>query len=165
MTTHMPISAQRASDLMTANPVCAAPHMSVRDLVVLLDGAGVSGAPVVDRQGAVIGVVSKSDLLHACLSRADDYEPAYLYELIRGDESEDVGPASGFPDPDIRVEDFMSEDPITAPPSTPVTALARTMLESRVHRVVIVDDERIPIGIVTSLDLVRLIAESGDAPR
>jgi predicted transcriptional regulator len=165
MTTRVPISERRARDLMSGDPICATPHMSVRDLVVLLDGAGVSGAPVVDRQGAIVGVVSKSDLLHACLSRSDDYEPAYLYELIRGDEQDDVGPASAFPDPEIHVEDFMSDEPITAPPSAPVSRVARMMIESKVHRVIIVDRERVPVGVVTSLDIVRLVAESEDAPR
>lgn len=152
-----------ARDMMTPEPVCAEPHMSIRALVELLDGAGVSGAPVVDAQGAVIGVVSKSDLLHACLERAEDYEPAYLYELIRGEEDEDVGPASSLPEPDIRVEDFMTDEPLTAPPSTPVVALAATMLEARVHRIIIVNGDRVPVGIVTSLDLVRVVADQASA--
>lgn len=153
-----------ARDVMTPEPICAEPHMSIRTLVELLEGAGVSGAPVIDRQGGVIGVVSKSDLLHACLERAEDYEPAYLYELIRGEEDEDVGPASSFSEPDIRVEDFMTDDPITAPPSAPISALAAMMHESRIHRVIIASDDRVPLGIVTSLDLVRVIAERAAPP-
>ncbi len=148
-----------AQDIMTPEPVCAEPHMSIRALVELLSGVGVSGAPVVNRQGAVIGVVSKSDLLHASLEHADDYEPAYLYELLRGEEDDEVGPASAFAEPDIRVEDFMSDDAVTAPPTASVAALAAMMTEGRIHRIIIVDAEQIPIGVVTSLDIVKTVAE------
>lgn len=156
---HITLTSLTARDIMTPDPVCAEPHMPIRALVELLEGAGVSGAPVVDRQGAVIGVVSKSDLLHACLERADDYEPAYLYEMIRGDEDDEVGPASSFPDPEIRVEDFMTDEPLTAPPTAALHALATMMHEARVHRVIIADGDRVPVGVVTSLDIVRVVAE------
>ncbi len=152
-----------AGDIMTPEPVCAEPQMSIRALVELLEGAGVSGAPVVDQQGAVIGVVSKSDLLHACLERAEDYEPAYLYELIRGDEEEDVGPASSFPEPELHVENFMTEDPLTVSPGAPLTELAALMLDSRVHRVIVVDAESLPLGVVTSLDIVHVVADQARA--
>lgn len=150
-------------DIMTPEPVCALPSMTIRAIVELFETEGVSGAPVVDHHGTIIGVVSKSDLLHASLEHAEGFEPRYLYELLHGDEDDEVGPASGFSEPEIRVEDFMTSDPLTASPSDSVVDVASMMHDARVHRIIIIDKNRFPIGIVTSLDLVRLIADQKSA--
>lgn len=155
-----PLHEITAQDVMTAEPTTVDPEMSIRAFVETLEGLGVSGVPVVDKQGAVVGVVSKSDLLHACMDRANDYEPTYLYELMRGEENDEIGSAGSFHEPDIRVEDFMSDDPMTASPATPISTLAKMMHDTQMHRIIIVDAEQMPIGIVTSLDLVRVIAET-----
>jgi CBS domain-containing protein len=57
------------------------------------------------------------------------------------------------------VDDIMTPDAVTAGPATPIHELATKMVGSRVHRVIIVDREEIPVGIVTSLDLVRALAD------
>jgi CBS domain-containing protein len=51
------------------------------------------------------------------------------------------------------VEDIMTEDPLMVSPDVSATLVARQMFEQRVHRVVVVDEEKRPIGIITSLDL------------
>ena len=54
------------------------------------------------------------------------------------------------------VEDFMSDDPVTARPEESVGVVAHRMAEERVHRVVVIDDRDQPIGIVTTLDLLKV---------
>ena len=51
--------------------------------------------------------------------------------------------------------EFMSPDPIVASPDEPIKAVARQMAEERVHRVIFVDDQRLVLGIATSLDLLK----------
>ena len=51
-----------ARDIMTANPTCATPSMTIRELARLLEDNQISGASVVDRERRVIGVVSRNDL-------------------------------------------------------------------------------------------------------
>ena len=54
----------RAKDVMTPSVVTVDPNTSVQDLATLLSERGISGAPVVDSSGRMIGIVSEGDLLH-----------------------------------------------------------------------------------------------------
>lgn len=147
-----------AADVMTPEPVCATGGMTVREVARLLDSIEVSGAPVVDGEGRLIGVVSRSDLLRGFLAGEFGDDQGSLLELFGGDDEGEAFQRGPDPEPLVVVEDFMSPDPVTAPPTATITALAQRMVEARVHRIVIVDAEGLPVGIVTSLDLVQVLA-------
>jgi CBS domain-containing protein len=51
------------------------------------------------------------------------------------------------------VEDFMSEDPLMVSPEMSAASIARELHERRLHRVIVVDSDQRPVGVVTSLDL------------
>ena len=59
------------------------------------------------------------------------------------------------------VRRFMTADPVTARPDTPVRALARMMIDAHIHRVVVVDEKRVPVGVVSSTDLLAALAYCG----
>ena len=124
--------------------------MTIRQLARLFEEHEISGAPVVDKEGHVIGVVSMMNLIRRCSEGTVDIPPAYLFEVLRKEsgEGEQV-----IPEPLICVEDFMTEDLVTVAPNTPAALVARLMFEKRIHRIVIVNHDRFPAGIVTSLDL------------
>lgn len=65
--------------------------------------------------------------------------------------------------PAEEVRQFMTPSPVTARPATPVRQLARAMIDAHVHRVVVVDDQQRPVGLVSSTDLLSLLAR-GEAP-
>jgi CBS domain-containing protein len=153
--TTKPQTTLRAADIMTAEPVCIEPGMTIREAARLFDEHEISGAPVVDAAGRLVGVVSRTDLVRRYMSGDDDRDPRMLAELFSYDDEDDDGP---LPDQVISVEDFMSTDPVSAPPTASLRELAERMLRSRVHRVIIVDGQDTPVGIVTSLDLVRGLA-------
>lgn len=150
-----PHAGRTAQDIMTARPVCVEPGMTVRDVARIFDEHGISGAPVVDGKGRLAGVVSRTDLVRRYSDGDIEGDPGMLIELFRKQDEAHPGPS---PDRLIAVEDFMTSNPITASPSTPVGDLARKMVDARVHRVIVVDAGRIPVGIVTSLDLVKALA-------
>jgi CBS domain-containing protein len=143
----------RASDVMTADPLCVAPSTTLRELTRMLDDNEISGAPVLDSQGAVIGIVSKTGLIRRCAEGIDDIPPAYLFETLSEQGSD--GERELVPEPQVSVEDLMTEDPLTVAPDEPASKVARLMSEHRIHRVIVVDEERYPLGIITSLDLLR----------
>lgn len=144
-------------EIMTKDPTCIEVWADATRLARVLDDDGISGAPVVDRQGRLVGVVSKTDLLHRWIERSDDYDPSFIFELMHAEDADEPVEAEGDTP---RVEDFMTEDPITAAPDDTVAAVARRMADAAVHRVIVVDDD-VPVGVVTSMDIVRLIA-AGD---
>lgn len=141
----------KAKDVMIPEPVCVEPSTTIRGLARVFEENEISGAPVVDQEGTVVGVVSKTDLIRRCSEGTVDVPPAYLFEALRDQGEGDDGEV--LPEPLVCVQDFMTEDPVTVRLDTPVSQIAREMFERRIHRVIVVDAENYPLGIITSLDL------------
>jgi CBS domain-containing protein len=66
--------------------------------------------------------------------------------------------------PTDEVRRFMTPDPVTAQPATSIRVLARMMIDAHIHRVIVVDGERKPIGVVSSTDLLATLAYRGAEP-
>ncbi|MCL4210513.1 MAG: CBS domain-containing protein [Phycisphaeraceae bacterium] len=147
--------ARVAADIMTPEPVCIETGATIRQVARIFEENGISGAPVVDGGGRVIGVISRSDLIRRCMEGGDERDPALLVELLGSDDDPDAGPLQ---ERSIFVEECMNPEPVTAGPSASLGDLANRMVDARVHRVIVVDRNRFPLGIVTSLDLVRALA-------
>lgn len=143
----------RAKDVMTRDPICAEEGMGIRDLARLFDEHEISGAPVIDAGGKLVGVVSRTDLMRRCSEGTAEHPPGYLFELLADEANEDV---EVTPEPLIVVQDFMSAEPVTVREEDPLSSVARLMSSHRVHRVVVVNGDREPIGIVTTLDMMRV---------
>jgi predicted transcriptional regulator len=143
----------KVRDIMTKEPVCADPSMSLRQLARMLEDNEISGAPVVATNGRLIGVVSMTDLLRR--AREAGPESGYVFEMLseNGDEESEPDFAS---DHSPVVQDFMSEEPITASPEEQLGDVAARMAEHKVHRVIVVNVQNVPVGIVTSLDLLKV---------
>jgi CBS domain-containing protein len=144
---------------MTPDPICIQPATTIRELARVFENNQISGAPVVDAQGRVVGVVSKTDLIRSCSEGTADIPPAYLFEVLREQGDEDTA-TEVIPEPLVCVEDFMTEDPLMVSPDVSAASVARLMYDHRVHRVIVVDRDRFPIGIITSLDLLGAGARS-----
>jgi CBS domain-containing protein len=128
-----------AGDLMTIEPVMVAVDVPIEEAERLILDHGISGLPVVDQGGALVGVVSQTDFMH--LANPD------VRSLIHHK-------ASG-----IRTGEVMSRPPVTVLLSTPLVEAARKMVDERVHRVVVVDDGQRPLGVLSAMDFVTLFAE------
>ncbi len=124
------------AELMTADPVIVPADLAAAEAARLLDFYRVSGAPVVDADGEVVGVVSRSDLVHAFTSEA-------LLEAW----------------PEVAVLEVMSGPAITVRGGAFADEATRLMETHHIHRLVVVGaDRRTPIGIVTRSDLLRALA-------
>jgi CBS domain-containing protein len=62
--------------------------------------------------------------------------------------------------PTTEVRYLMTPDPVTVSPETPIGTLARLMIDAHIHRLIVVDDQRRPIGIVSSTDLLAALARA-----
>lgn len=147
----------RAKDVMTADPVCVGPSVRLRELARIFEEHEISGVPVLDQEGRVIGVVSKTDLIRRCSEGTDDIPPAYLFEIL-SEQGDEETTSEVMPEPLVCVEDFMTEDPLMVGPELSAAAVARLMYEKGIHRVIVADDERFPLGIITSMDLLGAIS-------
>lgn len=148
-----------AKDIMTSNVVCAVEDMTIRELAHLLNEHRITGAPVLDAAGALVGVVSTTDIvLHDdALGEGPVLESDYHKQAESGGDAlweglapEEVGEG--------RVKDIMSREVVTARVDTPIEDLAGVMHEHRIHRVVVLDGDRLA-GIVSTLDILRAVME------
>lgn len=154
-----------ARDVMNREVLTVRVDLSVRELAAFLTENQISGAPVVDREGHLVGVVSLTDVAEYDADRADlspdGSDPA---RAVRGWEDrinpEDVRPLH-LETSDLLVRDIMTPVVYTIPEDTPVPRIAQTMIAGRIHRLLVTSQGRV-IGIVTSLDLVRLLADGAD---
>lgn len=70
----------------------------------------------------------------------------------------------------VRVEDHaevtaaecMTPNPVTVSPDTPVSAVARKLIDRQVHRLLVLDQDQRPVGIISSTDLLAAMADSGE---
>ena len=153
------ITEPKARDIMTADPVCVQPSTTIRELARILEENEISGVPVVDRGGALVGVVSKTDLIRRCGEGSTEAPPAYMFEvLFEQQDADETSADAPIPEPLVCVEDFMTEDPLTVSPDVPARAIASILAKRRIHRAIVVDQGRYPIGIITSLDLLAALA-------
>jgi CBS domain-containing protein len=151
-----------AADVMNRDVFTVHVDSTVRELVALLSERQISGAPVIDAEGQLVGVVSVTDVAQSKVERpdlvADRSNPGTpLREWQQQMNSEDLLPLHVESD-DVLVGDIMTPKVYTIPEDTPVTTIAQTMVAGHVHRLFVTRRRRV-VGIVTSLDLVKLLDE------
>ena len=122
-----------ARDIMAKEVVTVRVEDSAADLTDLFQRAHVHGAPVVDGEGNLVGMVSQEDILIGGMS-----------------SSGEQGSAS--------VREIMTAPAISAAEHTPVSELCRLMWRLRIHHIPIVRDGKV-VGMVSSLDICRAIAD------
>jgi CBS domain-containing membrane protein len=155
LTATKPLTALTAADVMTRDLVLIPRQMSVRCAARLLSEACVSGAPVIDRRGVCVGVLSAMDFL-----RHAQREPPVCERIVAPCVCADWQVVEVERLPGEEVAEYMTADPVTAPAAAPITALARMMLDAHIHRVVIVDEEGRPVGIVSATDVLAAVARA-----
>ena len=164
-------------DIMQSDVITVAPEASVRELARLLEDSHISGVPVCDARGYVVGVVSASDLVRLAAEAPEDDTAWELDEDIEPDVTENESAAWSYfqageppprftdldllhgPDLDgVTVREIMTGAPFCVSPKLPIRDLAGLLLEQRIHRAVVAEDNRL-VGIVTTLDVLRAVAE------
>ena len=155
----------RAEDLMTRSPIHMPPETPIEVVARALAERGISGAPVVDAAGKLVGVVTESDLLRRLAAPADAPRSwiAGLFETAAQQAARFArthGQTAG---------DVMTRNLITARPETPIAELAHAMEDRNIRRVPVVDGEGRLVGIVSRADLIRALmqpaaAQQTDAP-
>jgi len=152
-----------ARDVMNPEVLTVRVDLTVRELAAFLTERQISGAPVVDGDGRLVGLVSLTDVAENDVERPDFVvDHSAPEEAVRGWEdrmnSEEIHPLHVESD-DLLVRDIMTPSVYTVPEDTPVATMAHTMVSGRIHRLLVTHRGHV-IGIVTSLDLVRLLTDA-----
>jgi len=149
--------ARRVHELMNPDVVCASPAMAAGDALKLLLDRDVADAPVVASDGSVVGVVGAATLVRYIEAPATASETGRFFT-----DEEDFRDLGDTPDhrTGTPVEKLMSAAIFPVTRETGVAVAANIMRERRIHRLFVTDHGKL-VGVVTSLDLMRIVEELG----
>ncbi len=147
-----------ARDIMQTDVVTIGPDATVRELADLLATSKISGVPVVDAEGAVVGVVTEGDIV---LQDAGLHFPHYMQFLDSIIYLESV---SKFEERfrrtfGTKVADVMSTEVVSVAPDASIYDVATLMADRDVNRVPVLEEGRL-VGIITRADVVQAIASA-----
>jgi CBS domain-containing protein len=143
----------RAHQIMTKDVITVTPHTSIEDAAKIMLQTHISGLPVLDDAGTLIGIVSESDFLRRSEIGTGRKRPAWLQFLIGpGRAATDFVHERGR-----KVEDVMTENPITVGEETSLEELVRLMEKNGIKRLPVMSGNTLK-GIVTRSNLLQAVA-------
>lgn len=151
-----------AKDLMNADVLTVCADLSVRELASFLLDNQISGAPVANDDGNLVGVVSMTDIAAVASKEAglitEGRNPDfYLRDLAETYSEEDIR-TFRIEEPDRRVAEIMTPTVFSIAPHAGVSEVAKLMLEGHLHRVLVVENNR-TVGIISTSDMLELLTD------
>src|SRR3990170_2773219 len=137
------VESMRVADVMTPQPQCVNASETVAQARTVMVGLGERAIPVVDGERRLVGVVGLRDLTDV---------------FARPREKEKRRGGGGEKDPVRVLVGSIMRPPVTVGPDATLPKALTVMAEKRISTLVVVDEEREPVGIITSADLVELAA-------
>lgn len=144
-----------AKDMMTKDVITVSGEETLQNVAKIFIEKNISGVPVVDEQNHVIGVISEGDLVYQQKPLA---KPIFInlfdgiLQIDRKEFVEGLNKMAAY-----KVSQLMTKDVITAHEDTPVEEIADLMINKKINRLPIVDDEGHLQGLVTRQDIIRSV--------
>jgi CBS domain-containing protein len=153
--------AKTVADVMTRDPVTARSETPLKEVIQILAERRISGLPVVDDGGKLVGVISETDLMW---QESGVTPPAYIMILDSviylenpARYERDLHKALGQ-----TVGEVMNRDPVvTIALDKPLSEAAKLMHDRKVHRLPVLDHRGQVVGILTRGDIIRAMASQG----
>lgn len=150
---------QTVATIMTANPITVKPETALTEAIKIMANKRISGLPVINDAGKLVGVISESDLMW---QETGVNPPPYIMLLDSiiylenpARHEREIHKALGQ-----TVGEVMSDKPITIKPEKSVREAALIMHDKNIRRLPVVDDDGNVIGIITRGDIIRTMANS-----
>jgi len=151
------IESLKVGDAMVREAVAVSVGTSISETARILAQHSISGVPVLDEMGKLVGIVSEKDIVASFVMEEDAaevLEPELCDLLARNHAEVEVELAKGrF----TVVDEIMTRNPITVTEGTPLVEAARIMAEKRIHRLPVLKGKRL-VGIITAYDIIRTIS-------
>ncbi|NTW60339.1 MAG: CBS domain-containing protein [Nitrospirae bacterium] len=146
-----------AKDIMTKDVVAVTPNTSIEELSSLLVSNQISGAPVVNAAGAIVGIVTENDLIsqnkRLHIPTVVSFLDAAIYLESSKKFADEVRRVTA-----TKVGDICSKKVITISEDTTLTDIATIMAEKKVHILPVVKAGKV-VGIVGKRDVVKAVAQ------
>jgi CBS domain-containing protein len=146
-----------AFDIMTREVVAVTTGTSIRELAELMTLHRIGSVPVVDDQGALIGIVTETDLIEQDKSF---HIPTVisLFDWVIYLESEKKFEKELMRMTGQTVGDIYTKEVVTVEPKTKVSEIADLMCDQKIHSLPVVDEGKL-VGIVARIDLIRSMVD------
>jgi CBS domain-containing protein len=145
----------QARDVMVTPVVTVKPSATVHEVARQFLERQISGAPVVDDNGEVAGIISEGDLLHRVEAGTERRRSWWLHALTEADTlAAEYVKAHGR-----KVSDVMTHSVITAAPETPLHEIAGLMEKNAIKRLPILENGQL-VGIVSRANLLQAVASA-----
>jgi CBS domain-containing protein len=145
----------RAMDVMTTDVITVDPDMTVQGLASLLAERGISGAPVVDAKGKLVGIISEGDLLHRAeigtAHRHRDRRRSWWLDHFASDLAREYVKSHGR-----TVKDIMTPDVVSVNEDTDLADVAAVLEARRIKRVPVMRGGEV-VGIISRANIVRAV--------
>jgi len=149
-----------ARDIMNPNVIAVSTKMDLRDLARLFLEKGITGAPVIDEQGNLAGVISQTDLIHYSLTRPDHLVlESDFYQTAR---MEGRHVPTGFQIEDTNtgcVADMMTPVVHSVSERASVDSVAKMMTRKHIHRVIVKRGKKVA-GVISAIDVLKVQSRS-----
>jgi CBS domain-containing protein len=154
------LNAKTAADLMTPDPLSIRDKATLREAVRFLADEGFSAAPVVDRAGRAVGVLSRADVVRHDRDLLTHPQP----EAETGPRTaEGESLPAGFQVERVdrtTVGNVMTPVVLSVAPDTPAALVAERMVALKVHRLFVSDRHGVLVGVVSATDVLRHLRPS-----
>lgn len=149
--------AKTVAEVMTRDPIVVQPQTPIKEVIKIIAEQSISGLPVVNEAGKLVGVISETDLLW----QETGVEPPvyimfldsviYLENPARYDQElhKALGQTAG---------EVMTGHPMSIKPDQPLRKAAKLMQDKSIHHLPVTDEAEQVIGILSSGDIVRAMA-------
>ena len=143
-----------AADIMTRKPVTVRSDLPILAAIRIMLGRGISGLPVVDEEGDLVGMITEGDLLRRVEMRTEKRRPDWLAFFTGTDRL-----AREYVQSHSRnVADVMTRDMVSVSEDAPLEEIVELMIGRRIKRVPVLRGTKL-IGIVTRANLLRLLSD------
>ena len=132
MTANRVSSATSAQEVMTRNPLSISDVATLREAATFLISKDISAAPVINEAGRPVGAISLADIV-LCVQMSEASDTCHP----------------------LTVREIMTPAVFFVRPDTPVVNVVEDLLDCAVHRLFVVDDSEVLIGVISALDLLR----------
>ena len=150
----------KVADVMVTSVLSVGPDASVREVASMMLERRISGLPVVDDKGRILGIVSEGDLIRRPEIETDRAPAGWLHVFLSDEERAREFVKSH----ERKVREVMTQPAICVAPDTPLAVVVRLMERHRVKRLPVVENGRLA-GLVTRADLLRaLLTRQAEAP-
>lgn len=144
-----------AKDIMSTNVITIVPDKSVKELAQLLSSNGISGVPVVDESGTLLGIVTESDLID---QKKKIHLPTVvtILDSVFYLENPDKMEQEMLKMAGAKVENIYTTAPISINKTTTIEEIATIMAEQGIHSLPVLDNGQL-VGIVGRKDIIKTI--------